>query len=195
MHAHTQWCSGRTFASKNLRRSVRPSVIVPVFTEEQTENNKREESDPPYGKFKGNVLFILAEFKNTKGTYSQSSFAKMLKTDLARYFKRASNNRVKIIPAKETHGTKNNGVVGWINLGYNHPNTLGNTGKKNKDLVRKAIIKANKCVNLKSYDKNKDGYTDADELAVVVIVAGYESAYSVQKPGVLGHAWEYMAAS
>ena len=174
---------------ENLRRSVRPSVIVPVYTEEQTENNKREQRSPPYGKFKGNVLFILAEFKNAKGTYSQNNFAKMLKTDLARYFKRASNNRVKIIPAKETHGVKNNGVVGWINLGYNHPNTLGNTGKKNRDLVKKAIIKANKYVNFKSYDKNKDGYTDSDELAVVVVVAGYESAYSAKTPGVWAHAW------
>ncbi len=174
---------------ENVRRGVGPSVVVPVFTEEQNKNTRKERWGPPYGKFKGNVLFILAEFKNVKGTYSQNSFAKMLKTDIARYYKRASNNRVKIIPAKETHGKRNNGVVGWINLGYNHPNTRGNTSKKNRDLAKKAIIKANKYVNFKSYDKNKDGYTDSDELAVVVIVAGYESSYSAKNPGVWGHAW------
>ena len=144
----------------------------------------------PGGTQKTSVVFVLAEFTDRKGTYSQASFAKFLKNNIADYFKKASNGRVKITPAKETHGTKNNGVIGWINLKYDHPNFGGGGGNRAWILTRKAMIAADKYIDYEYYDKNKDGYTDADELAVMVIVAGYEAAYTTSKPNIWAHAWE-----
>jgi M6 family metalloprotease-like protein len=171
----------------SLQRRIRPATKLPGA---QRNTNKRAQTRlrVPGGKLKGSVLFILAEFTDRKGKYSQNSFADFLKNDIAHYFKKASNNRVKLTPAKETHGSKNNGVIGWINLGYRHPNTKG-ANARNGVLTRRAVIEADKYIDFKAYDKNDDGYTDADELAVIVIVAGYEAATTAKTPSVWGHAY------
>lgn len=171
----------------SLQRRIRPATKLPGALRN---TNKRAQTPlrVPGGDFKGSVLFILAEFTNRKGKYSQRSFADFIKNDIAHYFKKASNNKVKLTPAKETHGSKNNGVIGWINLGYRHPNTQG-ANARNGILTRRAVIKADQYIDFKAYDKNDDGYTDADELAVIVIVAGYETATTPTKtPSVWGHA-------
>jgi M6 family metalloprotease-like protein len=50
-------------------------------------------------------------------------------------------------------------------------------------------------INYALYDADSDGYVTADELAIVVIVAGYERSYSsVSSPSVWGHAWGIFAA-
>lgn len=172
----------------SLQRRIRPATKLPGALRNTTNRRAQTPLRVPGGDFKGSVLFILAEFTNRKGKYSQRSFADFIKNDIAHYWKKASNNKVKLTPAKETHGSKNNGVIGWINLGYKHPNTQG-TNARNGILTRRAVIKADKYIDFKAYDKNDDGYTDADELAVIVIVAGYETATTLTKtPSVWGHA-------
>ena len=114
----------------------------------------------PGGAQQTSVVFVLAEFTDRKGTYSQASFAKFLKNNIADYFKKASNGRVKITPAKETHGTKNNGVIGWINLKYDHPNFAAGGGSRMWMLARKAMIAADKYIDYEYYDKNKDLFKD-----------------------------------
>ena len=172
----------------SLQRRIRPATKLPEALRNTTNRRAQTPLRIPGGDFKGSVLFILAEFTNRKGKYSQRSFADFIKNDIAHYYKKASNNKVKLTPAKETHGKKNNGVIGWINLGYRHPNTQG-ANARNGVLTRRAIIKADQYIDFKAYDKNDDGYTDADELAVIVIVAGYETATTPTKtPSVWGHA-------
>jgi M6 family metalloprotease-like protein len=138
----------------------------------------------------GNILFILAEFPDRSGTYSEASFAAFINNNIDDYFNKASYGLVNLSQASESYGTANNGVVGWVNLGYNHPNTSGNTGTANQTLTKNAILAADPYVDFSSYDSNGDGYVDADELAVVVIVAGYEEAYGYPPdPSVWGHRW------
>jgi M6 family metalloprotease-like protein len=97
---------------------------------------------------------------------------------------------VTLSPADESFGTANNGVVGWVNVGYEHPNTGGNIGTANRQLTADAITAADPYVDFSAYDTNSDGYVDPDELAVVVVVAGYERAYSPNySPSVWGHKW------
>ena len=80
--------------------------------------------------------------------------------------------------------------MGWVNLGYAHPNTGSSTNDNNRTLTRNAIIAADPYVNFAAYDTNSDSYVDSDELAVVVIAAGYERSYSsLYTPNVWGHAW------
>jgi len=106
------------------------------------------------------------------------------------YYQEASYGKLNIAPAAETHGTANDGVVGWIKLNQNHPNTGGNTGEANARLTRDAVRAADQYVNFKAYDKNGNGYLSTKELHVTVIVAGYEAAgWSSWGKSVWGHQW------
>jgi M6 family metalloprotease-like protein len=143
----------------------------------------------PYGTFNGKILFILARFNDRAGTYPAASFASFISNNIKDYFSKASYGKVTLSPAEETFGTVNDGVVGWVNLGYNHPNPGAATGISNQTIVKKAIWKASPYVNFAAFDTNGDGYVDSDELAIVVIVAGFERSYSTYAPSVWGHRW------
>jgi M6 family metalloprotease-like protein len=131
----------------------------------------------------GNILFILAEFDDVTGTYSEASFATFINNNINDYFNEASYGLVTLSQANESFGTANNGVVGWVNIGYNHPN---NTNRQ--QVAKDAILATDPYVDFSAYDNDGDGYVDADELAVVVITAGYECAYgSPPGPCMWGH--------
>jgi M6 family metalloprotease-like protein len=106
------------------------------------------------------------------------------------YYDEVSYGQLNITPATEGHGTANDGVVGWLTMGTNHPNTAGNTGTANRTLARDAVIAADPNVNYASYDSNGDGFLSSRELHVTVIVAGQEAAgWSNLGKSVWGHAW------
>jgi M6 family metalloprotease-like protein len=140
--------------------------------------------------FNGNILFILVEFTDRAGTHSEASFASFITNDITDYFDKASYGNVTLSSANESFGTANNGVVGWVNVGYPHPNTGSSVNDNNRQLTRDAILAADQHVDFLSYDTNGDRYVDADELAVVIIAAGYENSYSSSySPKVWGHRW------
>jgi len=145
----------------------------------------------PKGTFTGKILFILVKFNDRGNYYSAAKFATLLKSNIKAYYSKASYGKVTLNPAAESHGTANDGVVGWIKLNRNHPNTQNNSGNANALLTKQAILAANKYVNFAAYDTNGDGYVDSHELAVVVIVAGWEYSYggAAYSPSVWGHKW------
>jgi len=138
------------------------------------------------------TLVLLASFSNRAGTYPAANFAASMfgaSNSVADYYLDASFNQLTLAPAIESDGTANDGVVGWLNLGYNHPNTGSSTGNANQLIVKNALIAADPYVNYASYDTNSDGYISINELHLVVIVAGYEASYSNSTPSVWGHRW------
>ena len=173
-----------------LGEHVRP---FPDFIRSRSEGEGRPEApaQAPVGPFTGNILFILAEFTDRAGTYTEANFATFINNNIDDFFNKASYGDVTLNPANETSGTVNNGVVGWVNVGYPHPNTGSSTGIANQQLTKDAINAANPFVNFAAYDTSPaDGYVDSHELAVVVIAAGYERSYSsVYTPNVWGHKW------
>ena len=158
--------------------------------------------------FAGNVptLFILVEFTDKLHTYSTANFAGLLSNQLSAYFKEASYGRFNTVPANETfpndgsanNGAANDGIVGWLSLNRTHPNTAGATGTANQQLAVDAITAADPYVNFADYDRNLDGYVDSNELAVVVIPAGYETAFGgtacTPSPSIWGHRWAVLPA-
>ena len=139
------------------------------------------------------VLVILAKFNNRAETYSPSHFQQIMfgaSGSVRDYYQRASFNKFTLNPANETCGTANDGIVGWVNLGYNHPNTGANTDSRNQKIVKDALIAADPCVNFASFDLNGDGAISSNELHIVVVVAGYEaSASGTLTPAVWAHRW------
>jgi len=144
----------------------------------------------PYGPFAGKVLFLLAQFTNRSGTTTAGSWATFITSNIADFYAKASHGAVALSPASETSGTANDGVVGWLNLGYPHPDPGATIDDRNQQIAHDAIVAADPYVNFAAFDANHDGYVDSDELAVVVIVAGFERAYSANSsPSVWGHRW------
>jgi len=106
------------------------------------------------------------------------------------YYGEVSYGKLNIAPAAEGHGTANDGVVGWLALNRNHPNTAGNTGTANRLLTRDAVRAADRYVNFKAYDKDRDGHLSTKELHVSVVVAGQDaSAGRGSGRSVWAHQW------
>lgn len=110
----------------------------------------------------------------------------------------SSYGQVTIAPATETHGTADDGIVGWLTLPYSHPNTAGSTGAANQQLTRDAILAADPYVNFAAYDTNGNGRLAPGELMLIVIVAGNETSYGGTggscSPSVWGHKWSVSSA-
>ena len=107
------------------------------------------------------------------------------------YYQEVSYGKLNMAPAAESHGTANDGVVGWLTMSYNHPNTATSPpGTANQQLARDAVQAANPYVNYAAFDSNSDGFLSSRELHVTVIVAGYEASYdSTCGKSVWGHRW------
>ncbi len=148
-------------------------------------------SAAPFGNFSGKILYILARFTNRAGTYNEASWGAFIANNVADYFNKASYGKVTLAPATESFGTANNGVVGWLSIPYVHPNTGSNPFvTATQRLVRDAIMAADPYVNYAAYDTDANGIVEPDELAIVVITAGYEAALSTSPaPKTWGHKW------
>ncbi len=126
-------------------------------------------------------LVILAQFndQSSLGTTPASWSAKYFgpSKSVKDYYAKASYGQLTIAPALESHGTANDGVVGWVTLNMNHPNTTGAGTLSNRTATRLAIQAADQYVDYASYDANGDGWVSNTELHITVIAAGQEASY------------------
>jgi immune inhibitor A len=158
-----------------------------------------------------NIVFILASFDNQSGSYQQPAWATLVTSNIGDYYDKASYGNVTMMPAQENDialgngAAADNGVIGWINISPqlraletslnlidktgNHPNTGQNISQYNRLIAKAAMQAADPYIDYSLYDADANGYVTADELAVVVIVAGYERSYTSASPSVWGHSW------
>jgi len=140
------------------------------------------------------VLVILVEFKDqgplgtTEADWAQTFFGGA--GSVQDYYREVSYGKLAMTQAVEGFGTVDNGVIGWLPLGYNHPNTGSSTGDANRKLAKDALIAADPYVDYSAYDSDGNGAIDSKELSIVIIAAGYERSYSSSNaPSVWGHRW------
>jgi M6 family metalloprotease-like protein len=141
------------------------------------------------------TLVILVSFANqapvgtTEATWANTYFGPAGSANA--YYQAASFGHFGLSPAAETGGTANNGVVGWLQLPYNHPDFGNAYDARETKLSNDAVLAADPYVDYASYDTNKDGTLEPSELHVVVITAGYETSFGgvgfVCGPSVWGH--------
>jgi len=140
------------------------------------------------------VLVILVEFADqsavgtTETDWETAFFAAT--GSVWDYYDEVSYGALNMTPVVETFGTADNGIIGWLPLGTNHPNTGDSTGDANRQLTRDALIAADPYIDYSAYDSDSNGAIDFTELSIVVIAAGYERSYSsFYTPNVWGHRW------
>ena len=194
---------GRLVPSGHIPGSDPPTSAAPHLRNSNVSNPNRypifPESEAGLAGNKGTqaVLVILVSFSDrgpvgsSAANWANHFFGAT--SSAQNYYQEVSGGQLTLVPASESHGVANDGIAGWLNLGYPHPNTRGSTGNANKQITRDAILAADPYVDFAAYDANHDGRIAANELHVVIIVAGYETSYGSASgacsPSVWGHQW------
>lgn len=157
------------------------------------------------GEHDGNVLIIVVEFTDQPATYYPTVWANRISgvrgddRSIIDYYNHASYGKVSFAPAAESFGFPDDGVIGPILLDRPHPNTgpTGSTGNRttHDEIYQEAITIAKDYIDFEAFDVdgNGDGAVDSAELSVVVLMAGYENAYSVATPSTPAHALTFGA--
>ncbi|MCS5650538.1 MAG: hypothetical protein NZ820_14525, partial [Dehalococcoidia bacterium] len=95
------------------------------------------------------------------------------------YLNETTYSKYQFTPAAETYGCTNDGIV-TVNIAENHPNTQNNSWAC---YASTAIKSADSSVNFAAYDTDSNGKLSVTELQVIFLVAGGESASSINSPG------------
>lgn len=128
------------------------------------------------------LLVIAVDYSNATATYTADQIQPLLfgaSNSVSDYYSKTSYSSVTISPATESHGTSNDGFIGWLRLSGNHPNTGSTIDTRNQQIAKSAILAADPYINYAQYDANGNGVIEPTELSVMIIVAGYEAATSI----------------
>ena len=123
------------------------------------------------------LLAIGVDYATTTATYSPEQVQPLFFGEsncVSDYYSKASYSAVTVNPATESYGTQNDGFIGWLRLDGSHPNT--SSGASNQKITKEAILVADPYIDYSQYDNDGNGIVEPTELAIVIIVAGYERA-------------------
>ncbi len=176
-------------------RGVRAQVVARSAAARPTTARNTLDRAPGTGNGAQPGLVILVSFANqasvgtTEDQWSAAFFGAA--GSVANYYAQNSFGRFALTPAPESGGVPNNGVIGWLQLPYNHPDFKNNYNDSETKLGVDAVTAADPFVDYQSFDKDKDGVLSPSELHITVIVAGYETSYGGSLdtcgPSVWGH--------
>ena len=179
---------------EGLSRHYRPqNASILSRSESLNKPNRSLPSSTPMNLGTQPILVLLVDFKNYPGRTTVAEWSEKIfgpTNSVGHYYFDASFGNLSLVPAEESFGSPNDGIVGWLTLNRNHPDTGGQLRELNLEITREAILAADERVNFKVFDNNDDGYLSYDELHIMVIVAGHESAYGGEdtcSPSVWGH--------
>jgi len=168
-----------------LKTNVRPIRDVAEQEGMGSLNNQNFGTQP--------ILALFVSFSDRSETYPVSTYSGIFfgnGKSVQDYYSHASDYQFTMTPAAENFSTSNDGMIGWINLGYPHPNPGRNTDERNQKIVRDALLAADEFVDFSQFDRNYDDYISSQELHLVIMVAGYEaSASGSSSPSIWAHRW------
>ncbi|SVC54533.1 uncharacterized protein METZ01_LOCUS307387, partial [marine metagenome] len=129
------------------------------------------------------LLVVRVQYANATFQSSETIWAdKIFGTSdgqLNHYLAETTYSKYQFTPVTETSGCTNDGVV-TVNMTENHPDTQGNSWAC---YAATAITAADSSVNFSAYDTDSNGKLSVAELQVIFLVAGGESAQSINSPG------------
>ncbi|MFQ5964387.1 MAG: M6 family metalloprotease domain-containing protein [Candidatus Scalinduaceae bacterium] len=138
-----------------------------------------------------NLLVIGVDYSDQPANYSVTQIQPLFfgsSGSVADYFSNISYSNVGVSPATESHGTANDGFVGWIRVSGSHPNTGSSIVIANQQIAKDAIVAADPYIDYSQYDTNGNSIIETTELSIIIIVAGYEASISGSlSPSVWGH--------
>jgi M6 family metalloprotease-like protein len=148
-----------------------------------------------------NVLVLLVSFRRQEFDFSVGSFQNLMfgaSGSVKDFFLENSYSSFTVVAATEsdttgisagdTSGAVNDGIV-RVHLNRRHPNSGGNLSNFGS-IVSDAMSGADGAVDYASFDTDGDDVITSSELSIVLILAGYETAYggnASEKPNIWGH--------
>ncbi|WP_434341533.1 M6 family metalloprotease domain-containing protein [Motilimonas cestriensis] len=104
------------------------------------------------------------------------------------YFLKNSFNRYKVVPAQESEGDINDGVIN-VSVNQRHPNCNDDAlcSQSLNSVFQEAYTQLDPYINLAQYDSNSDGQIAPDELSVMFIFAGNDMSGSTITPAIWPH--------
>lgn len=141
------------------------------------------------------LLVIGVDYADRAATYTASqvqSLAFGTTNSVSHYYNNVSYSAITVSPAAESYGTATDGFIGWLRLSGNHPDPgqydVTTRRTTQQQIAKNAILAADSYINFASYDTNGDGTVSSTELAILVIVAGYEGSIGYTQPSVYAEA-------
>ena len=129
------------------------------------------------------LLLVRVQYANTTFQSSETSWANRMfgnnEGQLNHYLDEITYGKFQFTPASETSGCKDDGVV-TVNMSDNHPNTQTNSWAC---YASKAISATDSNINFASFDTDGNSKLSVNELQVIFLVAGGESASGINSPG------------
>jgi len=131
------------------------------------------------------------QFENDVATWNSKIYGDN-ESELNHYYTEISYGSFKFKEAIESQGTQNDGII-TVRLDKNHPDPRGDATKLAEfkaDDLNASIVAADDFIDFSTYDKDGNGKISVDELQIMFLVAGGESAAGTN-PGVWAHASGY----
>jgi M6 family metalloprotease-like protein len=115
----------------------------------------------------------------THPDYVQQLFFASQQNSVANFFETASKGAFTLSQAQETHGTVNDGLVGWLRLGAQTPeaSSMSTSSYKSNRVASDAFHAAMDYVDFTQYDADGNGLVTTNELGITVILGGYEASF------------------
>jgi hypothetical protein len=93
------------------------------------------------------LLVIGVDYADATATYTAGQVQPLLfgaSNSVSDYYRKTSYASVTIVPCRESHGTADDGFIGWLRLSGNHPNTGSGTWNStaNQRIAKDAILAA-----------------------------------------------------
>lgn len=155
----------------------------PAPSREQTERSAAPGAGPDLlrqNQGSQRLLIIRVNFRDVALRYTEAAFKSLVfgaSGSIVDYYAQASFGKLTILPAMESYGALNDGMV-EVTLNEDAPlgyyNTVDMASKYYAGLILNA---ANPYVNFAQFDANGDGYIVSTELHIIFIIAGYEESY------------------
>lgn len=143
------------------------------------------------------VLTILVDYADVSIASTDASFSALMygaNNSVKHFYLENSYGGLTIQPPNETFGTANDGIV-RVSRPVSHPNQ-GSDNAVSQSEAQFIVQLADAYINYADYDSNNDGEITTDELAIVIITAGYETSFGgagvSSEPGMWGHAWGFI---
>lgn len=110
------------------------------------------------------------------------------------YFLKNSANQYLLVPAKETAGVVDDGIID-VTLSLTHPNCNNQTycTTRLENAFNEAYQLIDPYIDLAQYDSNQDGEISPNELSVMFVFAGNDMSGSTQTPAIWPHKSSHQA--
>ncbi len=142
------------------------------------------------------LLTVLVDYSDVAFTYSDSSFQTRIygsSNSVKDFYHDNSYAALTIVAPSENYGSSNDGIIHVVRA-TTHPNQ-GDNKDLSRQEAREIVALTDAYINYANYDANGDGTVSADELSIMIILAGYETSYGVPPtPNVWGHAWAFASS-